>query len=48
MAVARDIDLATYDATLPSAPRDPALVEALAERYGLGSAPGRLTAVLGG
>ena len=48
VAVARDIDLAAYDATLPSAPRDPARVEALAERYGLGGAPARLTAVLGG
>jgi 5'-3' exonuclease len=46
--VARHIDLAAYDATLPSAPRDPALVDALAERWGLGSAPGRLTAVLAG
>ena len=48
VAVARHIDLAPYDATLPSAPRDPALVDALAERWGLGSAPGRLTAVLAG
>jgi 5'-3' exonuclease len=48
VAVARHIDLAAYDATLPSAPRDPALVDALAERWGLGSAPGRLTAVLAG
>ncbi len=48
VAVARDIDLASYDAVLPSAPRDPQLVEALTERYGLGSAPSRLTTVLGG
>ena len=48
VAVARHIDLAAYDATLPSAPRDAALVDALAERWGLGSAPGRLTAVLAG
>ena len=48
VAVARHIDLAAYDATLPSAPRDPALVDVLAERWGLGSAPGRLTAVLAG
>jgi 5'-3' exonuclease len=48
VAVARDIDLASYDATLPSAPRDPGLVEALTERWGLGSAPARLTAVLAG
>jgi 5'-3' exonuclease len=46
VAVARDIDLATYDATLPAQPRDPTLVEALAERWGLGSAPARLTAAL--
>jgi 5'-3' exonuclease len=46
VAVARDIDLASYDATLPAAPRDPALVEQLTERWGLGSAPGRLTAAL--
>jgi 5'-3' exonuclease len=46
VAVARDIDLAAYDATLPSTPRDGDLVEALTERWGLGSAPGRLTAVL--
>jgi 5'-3' exonuclease len=48
VAVARHIDLAPYDATLPSAPRNAALVDALAERWGLGSAPGRLTAVLAG
>jgi 5'-3' exonuclease len=48
VAVARHIDLASYDATLPSAPRDPALLGALSERYGLGTAPGRLTAVLAG
>ena len=48
VAVARHIDLTAYDATLPSAPRDPALVDALTERWGLGSAPGRLTAVLAG
>ena len=48
VAVARDLDLASYDATLPSAPRDPALLDDLAERWGLGTAPGRLTAVLAG
>ena len=46
VAVARRIDLATYDATLPAAPRDADLVEQLTERWGLGSAPGRLTAAL--
>jgi 5'-3' exonuclease len=48
VAVARDIDLASYDATLPSAPRDPALVEKLAEQYNLESPVKRLTAVLAG
>ena len=48
VTVVRDIDLTAYDATLPSAPRDPALVDALTERCGLGSAPGRLTAGLAG
>ena len=46
VAVARDIDLASYDATLPSSPRDPARVEALAERYNLDSPAKRLTAAL--
>jgi hypothetical protein len=48
VAVVRDIDLGPYDATLPSAPEDAARVEALTERWGLGSAPARLTAVLAG
>jgi 5'-3' exonuclease len=48
VAVARDIELASYDATLPSAPRDPALVEVLAERYNLDSPVKRLNAVLAG
>jgi 5'-3' exonuclease len=48
VAVARHIDLAPYDATLPSSPRDPALVEALAERYNLDSPVKRLTAALAG
>ena len=48
VAVARDIDLAPYDATLPSSPRDPARVEALAERYNLDSPAKRLTAALAG
>ena len=46
--VARHIDLAPYDATLPSTPRDATLVDELTERWGLGSAPGRLTSVLAG
>ncbi len=48
VAVARDIDLAAYDATLPSAPGDPAAVRALAERYNLDSPVKRLSAVLAG
>jgi 5'-3' exonuclease len=48
VAVARDLDLATYDATLPSAPADAAALEALAERYNLGSPVQRLSAVLAG
>ena len=48
VAVARDIDLAPYDATLPSAPRDPERLDALAERYNLDSPVKRLRAVLAG
>jgi 5'-3' exonuclease len=48
VAVARHLDLPTYDPRLPSAPRDQDLVAELTERWGLGSAPGRLTAVLAG
>jgi 5'-3' exonuclease len=48
VAVTRDIDLAPYDATLPAAPRDPALVDELSERWGLGSPVERLRAVLAG
>jgi 5'-3' exonuclease len=48
VAVARDIDLAAYDARLPSAPSDPAAVAALAERYNLDSPVRRLSAVLAG
>jgi len=48
VAVARDIDLAAYDATLPSAPRDPERLDELAERYNLESPVKRLRAVLAG
>jgi 5'-3' exonuclease len=48
VAVARDIDLSPYDATLPAEPRDPDRVEALAERYNLSSPLERLRAVLAG
>jgi len=48
VAVACDIDLAPYDATLPSTPADPAGLQTLAERYGLESRVQRLSAVLAG
>ncbi len=48
VAVARDAALPPYDAMLPSSPRDPALVDALAERYNLTSPLQRLRAVLAG
>jgi 5'-3' exonuclease len=48
VAVARDAALPSYDATLPSAPRDPERVDALAERYSLDSPLKRLRAVLAG
>jgi 5'-3' exonuclease len=48
VAVARDAALQAYDATLPAGPRDPARVDALAERYNLDSPLKRLRAVLAG
>ena len=48
VAVAREIDLGPFDATLPSAPRDPARLEALAERDNLASPVTRLRTVLAG
>ncbi|HEX4685661.1 MAG TPA: 5'-3' exonuclease [Nocardioides sp.] len=48
VAVARDIALAPYDATLPSEPRDPARLDELAQRYNLDSPVTRLRAVLAG
>jgi 5'-3' exonuclease len=48
VAVARDIDLPAYDATLPSEPRDPGRLDELAERYNLDSPVKRLRAVLAG
>jgi 5'-3' exonuclease len=48
VAVARDLDLPAYDATLPSAPADASVLEKLAERYNLGSPVKRLSAVLAG
>jgi 5'-3' exonuclease len=46
VAVARDIDLRPYDATLRTAPRDPGRLDELAERYNLASPVARLVAVL--
>ena len=46
VAVARDIDLAPYDATLPVEPRDDARLEELAERYNLDSPVKRLRGAL--
>jgi hypothetical protein len=48
VAVARDLDLTPYDATLPSEPRDPERLDELAERYNLDSPVKRLRAVLAG
>jgi 5'-3' exonuclease len=48
VAVARDIDLPAYDATLPSEPHDSARLDELAERYNLDSPVRRLRAVLAG
>jgi len=48
VAVTRDIDLPPYDATLPTAPRDPGRLEELAGRYNLASPVARLVAVLSG
>ncbi|SNR99242.1 5'-3' exonuclease [Streptosporangium subroseum] len=44
--VARDVPIPAIDLTLPVKPRDPETLAALAERYGLGSPLGRLSAVL--
>jgi 5'-3' exonuclease len=48
VAVARDIDLPAYDAALPAEPHDGELLDALAERFNLGSPVKRLRAVLAG
>jgi 5'-3' exonuclease len=48
VAVARDLDLPPYDATLPSEPRDPARLEELAGLYNLDSPVKRLRSVLAG
>ncbi len=46
VAVARDLELGTPDATLATAPKDPEALAALAERWGLSSPVQRLTGVL--
>jgi 5'-3' exonuclease len=46
VAVARDIDLDSPDTTLPSKPKDPDMLAALAEEFGLTSAVERLTETL--
>ncbi|MFJ8078811.1 5'-3' exonuclease H3TH domain-containing protein [Streptomyces sp. NPDC096176] len=44
--VAADVALPDFDASLPSAPRDPVALEELAERWGLGGAVVRLVSAL--
>lgn len=44
--VARDVPLPDFDPALPAGPRDPAALDALAARWGLGGALQRLLAVL--
>lgn len=44
--VATDVELAPFDPALPSAPRDPEALAALAERWNLGGSLERLLAVL--
>ncbi|WP_424893082.1 5'-3' exonuclease [Streptomyces sp. XH2] len=46
--VASDVPLAPFDAALPAEPRDPEVLEALAERWGLGGSLQRLLDALGG
>jgi len=46
--VARDVPLPDFDPALPAAPRDPVALDALAARWGLGGAVGRLLPVLAG
>ncbi|MCC3778243.1 5'-3' exonuclease [Streptomyces sp. UNOB3_S3] len=44
--VAADVPLASFEAALPTAPRDPEALEALAERWGLGGSLQRLLSAL--
>ncbi|MGK5543676.1 5'-3' exonuclease [Streptomyces sp. URMC 127] len=46
--VASDVPLPSFDAALPAEPRDPEVLEALAERWGLGGSLQRLLGALGG
>jgi 5'-3' exonuclease len=46
VAVARDIDLADHDATLPREPRDPEMLKALAEEFNLDGPVTRLVETL--
>ncbi len=46
--VALDVPLPAYDDTLPLAPRDPARLVRLADRWGLDSALNRLLAAMAG
>ncbi len=48
VGVARDVPLPEFDPALPAAPRDPAALEALAARWGLGGAVVRLLSALEG
>ncbi|CAM5590215.1 5'-3' exonuclease [Streptomyces abikoensis] len=46
--VASDVPMPSFDAALPAEPRDPEVLEALAERWGLGGSLQRLLGALGG
>ncbi|HVT21658.1 MAG TPA: 5'-3' exonuclease [Mycobacteriales bacterium] len=46
VAVARDVPVGPLDPALPSAPRDPAALDALAQRWGLGSSVERVLEAL--
>jgi 5'-3' exonuclease len=48
VAVSRDLDLGALDLSLPSAPRDPEMVAALAQEFALDSPTERLTRALAG
>jgi hypothetical protein len=48
VAVARDLDLGEPETTLPGTPRDPDMLAALSEEFGLSSAVERLVQTLAG